>query len=102
MGIYPFLIFRSRIIVGHLTGQIALITNFKDRIEYSVNRFQGFHDGPVSSIGWSTNLQNAILSGGVDTVVKLWQATDGKCRRNLIGATCKVSYKTHFIKRLLI
>jgi WD40 repeat protein len=70
-----------------------LITNFKDRMEYSVKRFQGFHDGPVSCISWSNNFTNAILSGGVDTVIKLWNVSDGTCRRNLVGARSKVRLK---------
>jgi WD40 repeat protein len=73
-----------------MTGQLALITNFKDRIDYSMKRFQGFHDGPVNCISWSSSFTSGILSGGVDSVVKLWNATDGTCRRNLTGAQSKV------------
>lgn len=60
-------------------------------MDYSMKRFEGFHDGPVNCVSWSSSFTNAILSGGVDTVVKLWNATFGNCCRNLVGAQSKVS-----------
>ncbi|KAJ3021706.1 hypothetical protein HKX48_007992 [Thoreauomyces humboldtii] len=78
---------RHRIAVGSATGTVALVSDFKDRANYVITRFTGFHLGPVTCLAWIPDLPGALLTGGLDGTVKLWDVKSKVCVRTLTGPT---------------
>lgn len=61
-------------------------------MDYSVKRFRDVHDGPVSCIAWSPVLVGALVSGGVDGNVRVWDVPSSTCIRTLVGTGRKITY----------
>ncbi|KAJ3299766.1 hypothetical protein HK104_007220, partial [Borealophlyctis nickersoniae] len=78
-------ILMDKIAVGYLSGDVAIITNFRDKNSV-LKRFVGFHTGPVTALAWSPNLVGVLVSGGADGLVKVWDVATNRCVRNLTGA----------------
>ncbi|KND01657.1 uncharacterized protein SPPG_03455 [Spizellomyces punctatus DAOM BR117] len=85
---------RHRIAVGYISGGVALVTDFRDRINYTVRRFAGLHLGPVTCLAWVPNLPSAFISGGNDGTVKVWDVAQSQCIRTLRGPTAGVGITT--------
>jgi len=80
-----------QIIWGHYDGYITLTTRTISTSGRQLKRFVDFHVGPVTSLATSSSLHSAVLSGGQDAVVKIWDVTSGSCVANLLGARSAIS-----------
>ncbi|KAJ3416746.1 hypothetical protein HDV05_000120 [Chytridiales sp. JEL 0842] len=81
---------KFRMAAGHVNGRVSLVTNFTSR-NYNLKVFAGFHLGPVTKLAWLPNYVGAILSGGTDGQVRLWDVTTASCVRVGTGNTDTVT-----------
>ncbi|KAJ3153670.1 hypothetical protein HDU86_005169 [Geranomyces michiganensis] len=84
-AVASILLDRRRIAVGSLTGGLALVTDFKDRSNYTIHRFAGFHTDTVTCLSWVSNIPHVVISGSVDGLVKVWDTRSLTCVRTLTG-----------------
>ncbi|KAJ3107668.1 hypothetical protein HDU96_007836 [Phlyctochytrium bullatum] len=69
---------RSRLFAGLLNGGIHVATNVLSRsAPFTVRAFSGFHDGPVSKLFCPAGNHNAIVSGGYDGTMRVWNVATG-------------------------
>ncbi|ORY45465.1 WD40 repeat-like protein [Rhizoclosmatium globosum] len=81
--ISTLLIEKSRIIAGHLSGRITMVTQFisKPSMNHSINHFVGFHEGPVTALAVLPNTPGLIISGGSDGRIRIWDVSTFQCLR---------------------
>ncbi|KAI8929995.1 quinon protein alcohol dehydrogenase-like superfamily [Entophlyctis helioformis] len=76
---------RLRIAVGYLTGQVALITNFRDKAMHTLIKFSGAHAGPVTCLAWLAGDLGILVSGSDDGFVRIWDVSAARCALILKG-----------------
>ncbi|TPX37260.1 hypothetical protein SeLEV6574_g07950 [Synchytrium endobioticum] len=81
---------KFRIAVGYTTGHIGIITNFRDRTDPPLKVFRESHHGSSTELCWVPTLVGAIVSGGVDGRVFIWDITTLQRVRILTGNTSKI------------
>jgi WD40 repeat protein len=74
-----------QIIWGHFDGHITITTRTMSTSGRQLKRFMDWHEGPVTAVTTSSSLHNAVLSGGQDGVVKVWDIGTGYCVGDLLG-----------------
>ncbi|KAJ3082248.1 hypothetical protein HK100_009716, partial [Physocladia obscura] len=81
--ISALLIERSRVIAGHLSGQITTVTQFRAKASssHTINHFFGFHNGPVTALASLINTPTIIVSGGADGCIRIWDTVTLQCLR---------------------
>ncbi|KAJ3157193.1 hypothetical protein HDU89_002605 [Geranomyces variabilis] len=84
-AVASILLDRHRIAVGSTSGGVALVKDFKDRSNYSTDRFAGFHIGAVTCLAWVPTVPHLVISGGADGLVKVWDTRTFTCVRTLTG-----------------
>ncbi|KAJ3077370.1 hypothetical protein HDU98_000020 [Podochytrium sp. JEL0797] len=74
---------RSRIIAGHISGGITMVTQFisKSSLNHVMNHFVGFHNGPVTAMASLPNTPGLIISGGADGCIRIWDVASFRCLR---------------------
>ena len=76
---------KYRIAVGYMTGNVSLITNFREKSSFSTRRLRGAHDGAVTCINWLAGNVGILATGGFDGDVRVWDVSAALCIRILGG-----------------
>ncbi|KAG2173175.1 hypothetical protein INT43_004549, partial [Umbelopsis isabellina] len=79
-----------QIVWGHYSGYITITTKTMSTNGRNLKRLVDFHDGPVTALATSPSLHSAVVSGGHDAIVKIWNISTGRCVANLLGARSEI------------
>ncbi|KAM3580436.1 hypothetical protein VKS41_007100 [Umbelopsis sp. WA50703] len=79
-----------QIVWGHYSGYVTITTKTISTNGRHLKRLIDFHDGPVTALATSSSLHSAVVSGGHDAIVKIWNTSSGRCVANLLGARSEI------------
>ncbi|KAI8609524.1 hypothetical protein BC830DRAFT_1085424 [Chytriomyces sp. MP71] len=85
---------RTRLVAGHLSGRVSMVTQFISRAtpHHSMNHSAGFHNGSVSVLATLPNIPGIILSGGADGLILVWEVSTFQCLRKFVGNTTGIKF----------
>ncbi|KAI9342344.1 hypothetical protein BDR26DRAFT_859638 [Obelidium mucronatum] len=95
---------KTRIIAGHLSGRITMVTQFisKTSTNHVLNHFAGFHDGPVTALSALVNTPNIIISGGADGCIRIWDTASLECLRISAASPRPINYISFDAKNSIV
>ncbi|KAJ3383521.1 hypothetical protein HDU84_003572 [Entophlyctis sp. JEL0112] len=93
--ISALLIEKSRVICGHFTGRITVVSQFiaKPATSHNMIHLPELHSSPVTALASFKNIPHVIASGSMDGCVRIWDLSCAKC----VAASMRVGRKIKHI-----